>query len=664
MTLWKGSLEAQEAETSRGVGGMYTESGKDMRMEDVTERQIRSYIEQLSPNDYYDDVIAGEEAFEVHYHLSSLRRGILNWYDFRPDGKLLELGGGYGELTGLLCERCAAVTVVETDEERAELLKKRYAGQSNLRVLSGDWQQLLNKERFDYVVCLEMTQCEAEPLDRLAGLLKLEGRLLISYENCFGLKYICGMPERQTGRLFEGIRGYVAGGKRCAFSRGEICAALERSKFQKYKFYYPLPDDRLPQLIYTDSRLPEENIMERLLPYYETTDTLMCKEEKLYGEVVSQGAFPFMSNSFLIECSLNSEVSDISYAALSLDRGRERSFATVIHQSGEVHKIPLYFEGRENARGIVERASELERRGIPMIPHTYCKNEITMPLINLPTLADYLRKQVPKTPEIFLEVLRKMYQMILGASDVVSDEKNALLLRMQEQFKEQPEKLGRLNEVEWGPVLKKAYIELVALNCFFDEADGSYRFFDQEYVRENYPAGYVLYRTVAISYAYIPNLEAYLPLQRVKDEFGLSRAWEFYECEEALFLDEVRCRTRYRQLLRWTFPDMRNVWKKLNRTEYQWCREGGRQLILFGTGKKFRDYMNASQDIPIFAVDNDSSKWGTRESGVEIHPPEAILEIPRGRRQVLICCRKTEAIEEQLRKMGVNEFWTYSEIME
>lgn len=633
-------------------------------MEDVTESRIRSYIEQLSPEDYYDDAIAGDEAFEVHYHLSSLRRGILNWYDFRPKGKLLELGGGYGALTGLFCERCAAVTVVETDEGKAELLKKRHARQNNLRVLGGDWQQLLTKERFDYVVCLEMTQCEAELLNRLAGLLKPDGRLLISYENCFGLKYICGMPERKSDKLFGGLRGYTEGGKRYSFSRGEICEALEHSEFQKYKFYYPLPDDRLPQLIYTDSRLPEENIMERLLPYYETTDTLMCKEEKLYGEVISQGAFPFMANSFLVECSLNNEVSDISYAAISFDRGRERAFATVIHQGGKVCKIPLYAEGWGNARTIYENALELKKRGIPTVPHAYCENEVTMPFINLPTLANYLRKQIPRTPEIFLEVLRRLYQMILAASDEVGADKNALLPRMREQFKEQPEKLGRLKEVEWGPILKKAYIEMVALNCFFDESDEGYLFFDQECVRENYPAGYVLYRAVAISYVYIPNLEAYLPLQQVKDEFGLSRAWEFYECEEGLFLDEVRCRERYRQFLRWAFPNIRNVFRKLNQAEYQWRREEGRQLILFGTGKKFRDYRNASQDIPIFAVDNDSSKWGMWESGVEIRPPEAILEIPKGKRQVLICCRNTEAIEEQLGEMGVNEFWTYSEIME
>ncbi len=634
-----------------------------MQMEDVSEGRIRDYIEQLSPTAYYDDAIAGEEDFEVHYHLSSLRRGILSWYDFRPEGELLELGGGYGALTGLFCERCAAVTSVETNGRRAELLKMRHAGHGNLRVLGADWQQSVAGKQFDYVICLEAEKCEAAFLNRLAGFLKPDGRLLISYENCFGMKYICGVPEWKTGKMFGGIRGYAGEKERYSFSRGEICEALVRSVFRKYKFYYPLPDDRLPQLIYTDDRLPEKNVAERLIPYYESDDTLMCNEEKLYGDAISQGVFPFLANSFLVECLREGALSDISSATLSFDRGREGAFATVIHQTGVVCKRPLYMEGRKSAQKLYDNLQELDKRQIPIVPHTYGKSGLEMPFVKLPILSDYLRKQIPEEPETFLKVLRKLYQLILKASEEVGAERNALLPRMREQLKGQPEKLERLAGAEWGPIVAKAYVEMVPLNCFFDEVNETCLFFDQEYVRENYPAGYVLYRTVAISYNYIPQMEVYLPLQRVKDEFDLNRVWEFYECEEQLFLNEVRCRECYRQFLKWTVPDWENAKKKLRQLD--WKSQEGRQTVLFGAGKLFGDYMRRTgkRDFPVFAVDNDSEKWGMTECGVEIRPPEALLEIPREKRRVLICCRHTAEIESQLKEMGVSEFWAYSEIM-
>lgn len=61
-----------------------------------------------------------------------------------------------------------------------------------------------------------------------------------------------------------------------------------------------------------------------------------------------------------------------------------------------------------------------------------------------------------------------------------------------------------------GPILQKVYIELIPLNCFYQ--NGGFVYFDQEFVRENYPAKYALFRAVHYIYCFTERAEQYIPL--------------------------------------------------------------------------------------------------------------------------------------------------------
>ncbi|MCR4909258.1 MAG: hypothetical protein K5985_10555 [Lachnospiraceae bacterium] len=83
--------------------------------------------------------------------------------------------------------------------------------------------------------------------------------------------------------------------------------------------------------------------------------------------------------------------------------------------------------------------------------------------------------------------------------------------------------------------------------------------------------------------------------------------------------------------------------------------EPGKTLVIFGTGNMFRNYMRlwGKTAKPAFAVDNNSKLWGERKEGIEIRPPEAILEIPPEKRNVWICNIHFPEIKEQLKEMGI-----------
>ncbi len=83
--------------------------------------------------------------------------------------------------------------------------------------------------------------------------------------------------------------------------------------------------------------------------------------------------------------------------------------------------------------------------------------------------------------------------------------------------------------------------------------------------------------------------------------------------------------------------------------------QDGRQLILFGAGNMFRDYMISFGDKypPKFIVDNNKEVWGEERLGIEIKSPDAILDIPPEERNVWICNMNYEPIGKQLKNMGI-----------
>ncbi len=90
-----------------------------------------------------------------------------------------------------------------------------------------------------------------------------------------------------------------------------------------------------------------------------------------------------------------------------------------------------------------------------------------------------------------------------------------------------------------------------------------------------------------------------------------------------------------------------------------------KRKILFGAGKMFDGYMRefGEKYPPEFAVDNNSSLWGTRKLGVSICNPQDILKIPESERKVILCNAYYEEIIEQLKTMGIRDYELSEEIL-
>ena len=588
-----------------------------------TDRMIYDYLE-AGIKDYYDEEIADEPHFQVWYQLSSLRTGLLSWYPFREHAEVLEIGAGFGALTGLLCDRCAHVTATERSAYRASALAKRWNVKNNLDVYAGEWSEIRFDKKFDYIVLTGILErvCKgswirrdyADYLKKVSGLLKEDGLLLMAVDNRLGLKYFCGARESHGGKAFEGIDNYPQGTRGYSFSREELKDILTKAGLGKLRFYYPLPDYKLPQMVYSDEHLPEPGLRERLITYDLNHSSLVAVERELYRDVLENGVFPFFANSFFVECGKDrvqeepgitlcglygqavetamkktgrepeagipepaaGAGSQVVYAAVSTDRGRKRGYATTIRTDGTVRKTPLFPEGKENARNLYDNIEDLRQHGIPVVDHQLLPDgSLEMPYISWPTLSNYIKEVIKEDQEAFLSLIDRIYEYILKSSDQAPDSENALLSvrpdcsSQQDCSSQKDGKEGNcsLGAGGFGPVLRKAYMELIPLNCFYHPDTKEFLYFDQEFVRENYPAKYVLFRAIHYIYCFTPNAELYYPKQKLIEKYGMKDTWQLYWQEEQRFLDEVRNHRKYQQFYRWAAIDRKRIQANVKRLE-------------------------------------------------------------------------------------------------
>ena len=546
-------------------------SGGDKGKISALDQKIMEYVHTCR-GPYYDEEIAGESNFQVWYQLSVLRTGLLSWYPFEKEASVLEIGAGFGGLTGVLCGRCGSVTATERFVHRARALAERWKDADNLEVWAGEWSEMEFGRKFDYIILTgvlgrvcggrEGKEGYADYLKKLSGLLREDGRLLVSVDNRLGLRYFCGAKEPHTNRAFDGLNRYPQGAGGRSFTREELKDIVEEAGFPALKFYYPLPDHRLVQLVYTDECPPEKNLKERLLPYYTDQNSLVVRELEIYDDIIGNGMFPGMANSFLAECGRSADTGSAVYAALSTDRGRD-AFATVIHRDRTVEKRPL-FAAEGNAQKLFKRLEDLREHGIPVISCRLEDGALKMPYVEHPTLSNYIKEIALSCPEEVIRILDRLYEYILQSSEAVDSSCCRLGEHLSCAGLEEGEREAVL-QLDWGPVLKKAYIELIPLNSFYNKAEDKFLFFDQEYVRDFYPAKFILFRAVYYIYCFTPGLEGRLPQEELRQRYGLEELWSWFFKEEMLFLKEVRKQDTYRTFYRWVSADGKLIRKNIDK---------------------------------------------------------------------------------------------------
>ena len=348
-------------------------SGQDLYSEGEIEDRLLKVSEE-NDSSSFKKIVEDSDEWAYLYHLSDIRENIVSWLPIKKSDKVLEVGAGMGAICGALCKLASEVTTVDLSLKRSTINANRHKDCGNLSMKIGnftdiepelpndyDWIFLIGV--FEYAISYIPTDHPFEDfLKILKKHLKHDGRIVIAIENRLGLKYFAGCKEDHTCGFFDGIEDYKKGGQVRTFSKAGLEKIFNEVDITDYNFYYPYPDYKLPNTIFSDERLPKIGELKDNIRNFDQDRLLLFDETSAYDGLIKDGMFPVFSNSFMV---VSGPKLSVDYAKYSMDRDDEFCIVTSICEgvTGKtVVKKALYESGRKHIADIKKAYDELSKR--------------------------------------------------------------------------------------------------------------------------------------------------------------------------------------------------------------------------------------------------------------------------------------------------------------
>lgn len=465
---------------------------------ETTEQKMLEIASEY-PEDLSQDYIAQNSEYTLNNTFSSVRQNILNWYPFKENAEILEIGAGMGSLTGMLCDKAKHVTAIEMSEARAAVIRARYPKRENLTIISEDINIWRTDSRYDYVVFIgvleyaEVFSQENNPfeqfLESAKNLLKDDGVILFAIENRFGLKYWAGASEDHLQKPYVGIEGYKVPNTPKTFSKHELEIMLRNVGMADNRFYYVLPDYKFPEIICTEDFPPSYMNLQKVSFTYSKNSVLNFDEKGIYKDLIENNVWEFFANSFLVEASKTKlPPYHIVFVSAKGEVYQRYRVNTLIDNENNVYKIPVHEKASSHIMNIYRNYECLKNRGVQMI-ETGLENGIVSSKIFTGMSAQ----------EYFLDLL--VQNDMLSICKLIEAFRGALLLSS-EAVHGGPNIMDEIFDDEmsydFGIVLKQGYIDMTLYNAFYQ--NDSLIFYDQEWCFDNVPLNFILYYALKSSY--------------------------------------------------------------------------------------------------------------------------------------------------------------------
>ena len=444
--------------------------------------------------------------YDTVYHFSPLRYNIVSWCAL--NGRILEIGGELGALTGALLEK-GEVTSVETDPECADLIRKRYPEATVVSRLEDAGNG------FDCAVLIGSLEDYAEGdevgfLDRVCKLLKPEGKLLIAVDNSLAVGRLSGRASETYER-----RGY---------SLNEFKAILDGAGLKYSSLLYPAPDYRFTNVIFSDRQLPDGGSIKRRLTYSPSQPTSTFNENAYLRRTIEADpqAYPFIADAFLVEASRSDAPETPKLICFSVYRKPKYRIFTVIDDE-YAHKYAAGKDAYPHIESIEKNINELKELGAET-PDSYADHVITSRICKGETLDKLLLNAYIKGG---VSAFKKMADDFFSAVAAICGEgdcSNSIFDRFSVKITDE-----QRNNMHF---LKRGYMDMIFPNCFVE--DGHYLFYDQEWQFENTPLEYIIFRAMTNSEVFSNTVS-----EDLLELFGISVYADLFKKLNSRFEDEV-----------------------------------------------------------------------------------------------------------------------------
>lgn len=475
------------------------------------------------------EVLSPEQVdFAIIYHFSRIRQNILNWYPFKKDSSVLEIGGGCGAITGLLCQKCSEVVSVELSKRRASINYARHKQYDNLHIMVGNLNDMVFAEKFDYIVlngvleyAASFTEGEKPYVDflkKITSFLSGDGKILIAIENRLGLKYFAGAPEDHTDLYYLGLNNYEGIKNVRTFSKKELTELLEESGLVARRFYYPYPDYKFPREIFTDETL-QSNGYGRPYEFYSENRFCLFDESKVAHTLVSEGIAAEFVNSFLVEAGWDTtaDKTQILYAKINSERHEKFQIATVIQKTENTVKVVKKALTRE-AIPFINRMGQCVNQKLSR-PYSYLwgqasNGQLEYPYLEGKTLFSLVVYCVQKGEKrTLINLLKEFYRSYFDDARITDD-------FYTEEFQCT---FGKNRGKDAYACVCPANVDLISDNIFYGK-EKAY-IIDYEWVFNfNVPVAFSMWRMINDLYSRISDLSDIISREEMESIFGIDKS--------------------------------------------------------------------------------------------------------------------------------------------
>lgn len=516
--------------------------GEDLYCDGEIEDEI---LHMVQTHETYEEILKADDRWPVLYHLSKVRHNLLDWMDFGEHAHVLEIGSGCGAMTGVLCEKAEFVQCVELSKKRSLINANRNRKYENFEIMVGNFEDVVLPEKYDVITLigvLEYSPCyikSEQPFDamlaKIKEMLKPGGILIIAIENRFGLKYFAGAMEDHTGGFYDGISGYKNVDFVQTFTKPELARLLTRNGYGNQAFYYPMPDYKLPSVIYSDAYLPKKGDIRSISAAYDRKRYKMFDEEAVYDQLCEDGMIPYMANSFLVVAG--GDEADVIQKNIyaKYNRGRNLNFqiATMVANQPEhnVYKKAIEKTAIPHVQAMKENKEQLDTLFLhtTCVAGTWAEESVSFDYVQGTNLKEQLLCSMKNmTQEAFMQEVRNTLDDVFASSC-------------------EPKEFAATSEFEkvFGQTtLTGAAFEISNIDMIFDnliKVDEGYVCIDYEWVfRFAIPVDYLKYRSLDYFYKFC--MDGHTTLTRTQFFVGCGLKEgdiEGFDAMEAHFQDYV-----------------------------------------------------------------------------------------------------------------------------
>ncbi len=435
--------------------------------------------------------------------LEDLQKNIISWYPFEENSTILEIGTHCAELTDRLSDGKRDVVSIAFQKEIKEDVETKIKNKDNINIILSNTEDITLEKQFDYITLIGIIEHSEEMfkktpenlIEYLKKFLKDDGKFLIATDNRLGINNLCTEAKENNDKLL---------------SRIKIEEILDKQGLVNRKFYYPLPNYTLPNVIFTDAYLPDTETINRCLTFYDDNTICALDEIKRFKTILEEEPEMFMkcANSFFIECSCNKiKENDIKFVAFSNIRKPKYRIQTII-QGENVYKYNLSEISKPHLEEIKSNIDILKASDLKTVDG-YDKNKI---------ISKY-QHGVLTLDRIIIQKLKD--NLDSEAMKLITEFKNELIskLKKSENSKNVFDKYNIIynkEDIENLNFVKDGLWDLNFKNCFYK--NNELYFYDQEWIENDVPIEFMLYRSIL----YFPELTKLIENNKIYDKLGFT----------------------------------------------------------------------------------------------------------------------------------------------